>query len=48
MKTRIGGFCGSGCGEADDSVRIVVSDETAKKRQSKGILENFLFFLHLM
>jgi hypothetical protein len=44
MKSGSGGFCGEGCGEVGDSVRMAISAETAKKRQSKGFLENFHFF----
>ena len=44
MKTRSGGFLGEGCVEAGDSVRMVALDKTAKKRQSKGFLENFHYF----
>jgi hypothetical protein len=44
MKTRSGGFNGEGCGEDNYSVRMVVSAETAKKRQSKEFLEKFHCF----
>jgi hypothetical protein len=46
MKSGSGGFKSEGCGEADDSVRMMVLPaKTATKRQSKGFQENFYFFL---
>jgi hypothetical protein len=45
MKSSSGGFNGEDCGWADDSVRMMVLPaKTAKKRHSKGFLENFHFF----
>jgi hypothetical protein len=49
MKSESGGFIGEGSGEVGDRVRMMVLPaETAKKRQSRGSLENYLFLaLHV-